>query len=62
MATNYSTFIKRINKCKSIADIQAVDRSLDRLYNNYFFTVNEYKRLTVKIMEKQTQLELRINP
>jgi hypothetical protein len=56
MATNYSAFIKRISKCNTLTEIQAVDRSLDRLYNNHFFTVNEYKKLTVKIMEKQTQL------
>lgn len=53
--TNYASMAKRIRSCKSSDEFARADRSLDRLYNAGIFSVSEYSRLTVLIMEREAR-------
>lgn len=54
--TNYQTMTQRINKADTLAALDKVEASLDRIFNNGVFTINEYAKLDAKIVDKRINI------
>lgn len=54
--TNYQTMAQRINKADTLAALDKVEASLDRIFNNGIFTINEYAKLDAKIVDKRINI------
>lgn len=55
--TNYQAMTQRINQANTIEALAKVESSLDRIFDNGFFTISEYSKLDSKIVDKQISLE-----
>ena len=55
--TNYQAMAQRINQANTIEALAKVESSLDRIFDNGFFTISEYSKLDSKIVDKQISLE-----
>ena len=55
--TNYQAMAQRINQANTIEALAKVEASLDRIFDNGFFTISEYSKLDSKIVDKQIALE-----
>lgn len=55
--TNYSTMVKRIKKATSKEDIGRLDKSLARLFLVGVFTIKEYQRLDLLLVDRLVVLE-----
>jgi len=51
--TNYQSMVKRINQAETEDDFRKLHDSLDRVYNSGIFTVSEFRRLDLKIIDTQ---------
>jgi hypothetical protein len=49
--TNYASMAKRIRSCKTLADLDRIEKSLTRIYNAGVFSENEFMRLDCLIMD-----------
>lgn len=47
---------QRINKADTLAALDKVEASLDRIFNNGVFTINEYAKLDAKIVDKRINI------
>jgi ribosomal protein S20 len=56
--SNYQTMAQRINTADTLEALNKVEASLDRIFNNGIFTVNEYSKLDSKIVDKQVAIEV----
>lgn len=56
--TNYQAMAQRINQANTVEALVKVEASLDRIFDNGFFTISEYSKLDSKIVDKQISLEL----
>ena len=56
--TNYQAMAQRINKANTIEALAKVETSLDRIFDNGIFTINEYSKLNQKITDKWINIEL----
>ena len=48
---------QRINQANTVEALVKVEASLDRIFDNGFFTISEYSKLDSKIVDKQIALE-----
>ena len=55
--TNYQAMAQRINQANTTEALAKVESSLDRIFDNGFFTISEYSKLDSKIVDKQISLE-----
>ena len=55
--TNYQAMAQRINPANTVEALVKVEASLDRIFDNGFFTISEYSKLDSKIVDKQIALE-----
>jgi hypothetical protein len=55
--TNYQAMAQRINQANTVEALAKVESSLDRIFDNGFFTISEYSKLDSKIVDKQISLE-----
>ena len=56
--TNYQAMARRIEKAKTIIDLNKLDSSMNRLWDAGFLTPNEFMRLDLKIVDKKIKYEL----
>jgi hypothetical protein len=56
--TNYQAMTQRINRANTMEALAKVETSLDRIFNNGIFTINEYSKLDQKIVDKRINIEL----
>lgn len=54
---NYRAMRERINRAGTMADIERIERSMDRLWNVGAFRQSEAMRLHAEIMNRACQLE-----
>ena len=57
MKEEYKSALERLNKANTSKELAQLERSLERIYNAGFFTVSEYGRLDLKLIDKQISLE-----
>jgi len=57
MTEEYKSALERLNKANTSKELAQLERSLERIYNAGFFTVSEYGRLDLKLIDKQISLE-----
>ena len=55
--SNYLSMTKRIKAAKTISDLNKLRLSLVRVYDTGQFTVSEFKRLDIKIIDKIISIE-----
>lgn len=55
--TNYQTALDRIKRAQDTHALQKLDKSLERLYACGAFTVSEYMRLDIKLVDKLALME-----
>lgn len=55
--TNAQYMSARIRRCKTLADLQRAERSLDRLYEACVFSTGEYRMLDGMIFRRIARLE-----
>lgn len=58
MSTEYRELAKRIRIASDSETIKRLDRSLSNIWNAGFLTVAEFGRLSVKIMEKEAEINI----
>jgi hypothetical protein len=58
MSDEYKAALERLNKANTIQELERLERSFERIYNAGFFTVTEYGRLDLKLMNKQLAFEV----
>ena len=54
--TNYQAMAQSINKADTLEALDKVETSLDRIFNNGIFTINEYAKLDAKIVDKRINI------
>lgn len=60
MTTNYAAFTTRINKASTHADLDKLEASLVRLYDNGVFTPNELARLDHQVFRARLDLQIKL--
>ena len=58
MTKEYHSALVRINKANSVGELENLDRIFTDIYDRGFFTVSEFGRLCVKILDKIVDIEL----
>jgi len=58
MSDEYKAALERLNKANTLQELARLERSFERIYNAGFFTVTEYGRLDLKLMNKQLAFEV----
>ena len=58
MTKEYHSALVRINKANSVGELENLDRIFTDIYDRGFFTVSEFGRLCVKILDKTVDIEL----
>lgn len=56
MDSNYIYLSKKIKKAKTIEELNRLDESLNNLYNNGIFTISEFSRLDLLIVDYKIKL------
>lgn len=55
--TNYASMAGRIRKCKTLDALTNIGKSLERLYLAGIFTVSEFQRLNIMIIDQIIKIE-----
>lgn len=55
--SNYKAMADRIRACKSYDACQKTGRSLDNLYDAGIFTINQYGRLSMLLLDRKIELD-----
>lgn len=58
MTKEYHSALIRINKANSVGELEKLERVFTDIYERGFFTVSEFGRLCVKILDKTVDIEL----
>lgn len=58
MTKEYHSALTRINKANSVGELEKLERVFTDIYERGFFTVSEFGRLCVKILDKTVDIEL----
>jgi len=58
MTKEYHSALIRINKANSVKELEKLERVFTDIYERGFFTVSEFGRLCVKILDKIVDIEL----
>jgi hypothetical protein len=58
MTKEYHSALIRINKANSVKELEKLERVFTDIYDRGFFTVSEFGRLCVKILDKTVDIEL----
>ena len=58
MTKEYHSALIRINKANSVKELERLERVFTDIYDRGFFTVSEFGRLCVKILDKTVNIEL----
>jgi len=58
MTKEYHSALIRINKANSVKELEKLERVFSDIYERGFFTVSEFGRLCVKILDKIVDIEL----
>lgn len=58
MTKEYYSALIRINKANSVGELEKLERVFTDIYERGFFTVSEFGRLCVKILDKIVDIEL----
>jgi hypothetical protein len=58
MTKEYHSALIRINKANSVKELEKLERVFTDIYERGFFTLSEFGRLCVKILDKIVDIEL----
>lgn len=58
MTKEYHSALIRINKANNVKELEKLERVFSDIYEIGFFTVSEFGRLCVKILDKIVDIEL----
>ena len=58
MTKEYHSALIRINKANNVKELEKLERVFTDIYDRGFFTVSEFGRLCVKILDKIVDIEL----
>ena len=58
MTKEYHSALVRINKANNVGELERLERVFTDIYDRGFFTVSEFGRLCVKILDKIVDIEL----
>lgn len=58
MTKEFHSALIRINKANSVKELERLERVFTDIYDRGFFTVSEFGRLCVKILDKTVDIEL----
>ena len=56
--TSYQTLSARIKATKTLEDLNALEKRIDKFYQAGCLTVSEYRRLDLMVFDRQTKFEL----
>ena len=55
--SDYKKFANKIRKAKDLETLNKLENSLTNLYNNGIFTVSEFSRLDILLIDNKIKLE-----